>query len=572
MLALALVGSCAPALPAAAAPSHEGRWITDERGRVVVLHGFNMVAKVAPYTAQSVGFGDDDAEFLAANGFNVVRLGFQWKALEPRPGSYDDRYLDQVADTVDVLARHGIYTLLDFHQDGYNEAVGGQGFPDWTVDATVGGIPAPNAGPTILNPANYAAWDNFWANGTAPDGARLWDRFALMWRHVARRFRDSPWVIGYDLMNEPIPGTTIPLCLNPVACPFDETLGRFYRYVIPRVRDVDRAHLVWYEPNIVAGAGGAQDIDHGDDQGAVLSFHNYCVITALTSGGFEEPRQGACPVSEQLTFDNAERQAARNDDALVMTEFGSTPRLDEVERVAAGADERRVGWTEWTYHNTGHTNFAGQYSVVLDPRKPPTGGNVDAGLLKTMSRPYPRVIAGTPGRWAFDARHRIFELVYTTRRVGSERAVGDCERTQVFVPAHAFGGSYGVEADGAEVVSPPGARLLELVSRPGNDTVRLRVTSSGRAPARTSRCDPRLRLKLRPRPVKAGRRVRFSFEVRAAGRPVKGARVRALGRRALTNSRGRAKLTVRVGRPGRYRVSVTKPLHRTARSTLRVRR
>ncbi len=471
-----------------------------------------------------------------------------------------------------MLARHGIYTLLDFHQDGYNEAVGGQGFPDWTVDATIGGVPAPNAGPTILNPANYAAWDTFWANKTAPDGARLWDRFALMWRHVARRFRYSAWVIGYDLMNEPVPGTTIPLCLNPVSCPFDETLGRFYRHVIRELRAVDRSHLVWYEPNIIAGAGGAQDIDHGRDQGAVLSFHNYCVITALTSGGFEEPRQSACPTSEQLTFDNAERQAARNDDALVMTEFGSTPRLDEVERVAAGADERRVGWTEWTYHNTGHTNFAGQYSVVLDPRKPPTGGNVDAGLLKTMSRPYPRVIAGTPGRWAFDPGNRIFELRYSTRRVGSERDFGECERTQVFVPAHAFGDSYGVEADGAEVVSPRGARLLELVARPDSSAVRLRVTNSGRSPARTSRCDPRLRVQVRPRPVRAGRRVRVRFQVSAAGQPVKSARGRFLGRRFRTDSRGRARVTLRARRPGRIRVSVTKPLHKSARGTVRVRR
>jgi endoglycosylceramidase len=28
---------------------HEGRWITDRAGRVVTLHGWNMVSKLAPY-------------------------------------------------------------------------------------------------------------------------------------------------------------------------------------------------------------------------------------------------------------------------------------------------------------------------------------------------------------------------------------------------------------------------------------------------------------------------------------------------------------------------------------------
>ena len=70
-LALACLISI-PALAAGArgaappAPSHAGRWITDASGRVVIVHGVNMVYKVAPYYPAAVGFGDDDAAFLAA--------------------------------------------------------------------------------------------------------------------------------------------------------------------------------------------------------------------------------------------------------------------------------------------------------------------------------------------------------------------------------------------------------------------------------------------------------------------------------------------------------------------------
>ena len=49
------------AAPAAAQPrpplGHAGRWITDADGRVVILHGVNMVYKVPPYAPDAIGFG-----------------------------------------------------------------------------------------------------------------------------------------------------------------------------------------------------------------------------------------------------------------------------------------------------------------------------------------------------------------------------------------------------------------------------------------------------------------------------------------------------------------------------------
>ena len=48
-----------------------GRWLTDTLGRVVILHGFNYVAKSPPFYPAAFGFGDDDAAFLAAEGFTV---------------------------------------------------------------------------------------------------------------------------------------------------------------------------------------------------------------------------------------------------------------------------------------------------------------------------------------------------------------------------------------------------------------------------------------------------------------------------------------------------------------------
>ena len=73
--------AAAPVAAAQAAPTEPlgatGRWITDAEGRVVVLHGINLVAKRAPHLPSDAGFGTDDAGYLASEGFNTLRLGFR---------------------------------------------------------------------------------------------------------------------------------------------------------------------------------------------------------------------------------------------------------------------------------------------------------------------------------------------------------------------------------------------------------------------------------------------------------------------------------------------------------------
>ena len=104
----------APYTGLAALPlDHAGTWLTDAAGRVVILHGLNQVFKLAPYEPAADGFGDDDAAFLAENGFDAVRVGVIWAGVEPQPGVYDDAYLDSIADTVQTLAAHGIVSILD---------------------------------------------------------------------------------------------------------------------------------------------------------------------------------------------------------------------------------------------------------------------------------------------------------------------------------------------------------------------------------------------------------------------------------------------------------------------------
>jgi metallophosphoesterase (TIGR03767 family) len=78
----------------------------------------------------------------------------------------------------------------------------------------------------------------------------------------------------------------------------------------------------------------------------------------------------------------------------------------------------------------------------------------------------------------------------------------------------------------------------------------------------------RLSLRVKPRRVRAGRRVLVRFRVRSAGKPVRGAVVRVGRRRASTNGRGVARMRVRLVRGARVRAVASKRLGCTKRRAL----
>ncbi len=93
----------------------------DQANRTVVLHGVNVVYKVDPYIPSSDAFNpelsltDDEIASLVDWGFNFVRLGVMWEAVERSPGTYNQTYLDQVDSLITRLGQKGIYTLIDAH-------------------------------------------------------------------------------------------------------------------------------------------------------------------------------------------------------------------------------------------------------------------------------------------------------------------------------------------------------------------------------------------------------------------------------------------------------------------------
>lgn len=449
--------------PAAAAPptpgttqagelGHVGRWLTDDQGRVVTLHGVNLVYKYPPFFPAAGGFGEKDAQFLADNGFNAVRLGFAWSAVEPQPGVYDDDYIKQIERTQQLLARHHIYSLIDSHQDAFNESVGASwnAFPDWATYTD--GFPLqPDPGfPGVYftSPAQNQTWANLWHDHAAPDGIGLQEHYAAMFAHVAQRFADQPYVLGYDMINEPWPSWGYPSCLLK-GCPEfqDDVLAPFEAKAMNAIRRVDGKHLLFFEPPLTNDFGPPNYVPNptGDPQ-AGLSFHDYCfgkVDTCITNGL---------------------GRAVADDVAGVVTEFGATTNAARLTTLTDRFDTNMASWIFWSQP---------QEQTPRHPQQPPTGPNL---MNPAIVRPYPQAIAGTPQEWNFDSTTGTFTLTYSTSDIGSGRPFAAGARTEVYLPQSIYPRGYQVESQGAEVVSSPDARVLLLTTGPGRHTVQVTVT------------------------------------------------------------------------------------------------
>jgi endoglycosylceramidase len=452
-----------------------GRWITDAAGRVFVTSGINMVNKRAPYAPDATGFGDDDAAFLAANGFDSVRLGVIWKAIEPQPGVYDDAYLDRIKTTVDTLARHGVTSLLDMHQDMFNERFQGEFAPDWAV--LDDGLPA---WPQLGFPANQflqlalmRAHDHFLENSPGPGGVGLQDRFAAMWGHVAQRFSGVPGVLGYDVFNEPWAGTQWLSCFLPGGCPGATAgLTAMHHKVAAAIRAEDPSTLVFYEPFSLSASGAPMSPDTAGVKNQAISFHDYCPIAYLTKS------DSGCDLFDNAVMTNADNHSAATGSGRLLTEFGATNSPDVLSGVVDRAAAHMVGWQYWAYCGCNDPTTADQkeQGLVGDPAKPTTSDNVNAQKLALLSVPHPRAVAGTPLHYGFDRATSTFRLQFTTTRAAGNGVFPAGSITIVSAPQIQYPQGYRATVIGAHVTSAPNAPELQMAADAGADEINVTIT------------------------------------------------------------------------------------------------
>ena len=436
--------------------------LVDDRGRTLLLRGPNLTNSNKTPDAEGTFIPDwiDGEVFsdIAARGFNSVRFLLVWEAIEPEPGLYDETYLDRVEEIVHLAEESGISMILDMHQDLFSRAYGGDGAPAWALPDW----PAPYEpwAPWFINyirPVVLLAFDRLWRDR---DDVQL--RFRKCWAALARRFRDEPAVIGYDLLNEPYPGTWL---LAPDR--FDrDALGPFCASLIERIRAEDPESLIFFEPsalrtNVLAPFGFPSALPADLGEGIVFAPHFYDPLVTLTH------RWDGDSARLENAADDLVAEAERLGSALWVGEWnvweysveGGEAYLEAQLRIF---DERAASWSFWEYN-------------LDDGGCPFTPGSPNAWMAEALDRPYPRRTAGTIEVLSFDPQSGEFLL-----QVGPEPGVE--APSEIYLPGRAYGEDFRVDvSDGAPWRFEEDRRILQVGPPQAEGTQTIRVLPSNAA-------------------------------------------------------------------------------------------
>ncbi|MHB8263337.1 MAG: cellulase family glycosylhydrolase [Acidimicrobiales bacterium] len=460
------VASPFPVLPV----SHQGRWLTDAAGRVLLLHGVNVVEKHPPYYPSAFGFNLADAKWLAANGFDVVRLGVLPTGAMPTPGQISQSYFSHLATTVEQLASYNVLTLLDVHQDGYGPSVGSDGFPAWmTLTAGAVNNHAPFPAYYISNPAVKQAFQSFWDNRTGPGGKGLQQDYAAMIGALAATFARVSSVLGYDVLNEPWPGNTWLPCLSPSGCPsLDRSeLAPFYARADHAIRSKDHTHLVFVEPFVLFNFGDSPTTIPlaGNDPLSGLSFHVYPSPFSLS--------KVSSVISHAVSWSHT------TGGALLDTEWGATANPAIITSESSVLDSALIPWIYWPFMGCSVGCSAGSaVGVIGTLSSPPSGANLHTSVTAALVQPHPLAVAGTPRSFAYDAASHIMHFSWSSARAGGGQFPPGTV-TSIQVPLLDEPHGYSVRVSGAKVASKQCARMLTLTAISGSTrTASVTITPS----------------------------------------------------------------------------------------------
>lgn len=175
-----------------------------------------------------------DLATIADLGFDHVRLPINARGVMDEDGRFRADGFELIERAVRWCERHGLRILLDLHG-----APGGQ--TGTNIDDS------PNRMPELFMSARYRA------------------QTVELWRELARRYRDREAVLGYDLLNEPLP--------NEWQHRYNDELVDVYRELTAAIREIDDRHLLMYEGS--HWATNPEPLRARFDDNQAVQFHRY---------------------------------------------------------------------------------------------------------------------------------------------------------------------------------------------------------------------------------------------------------------------------------------------------------
>jgi hypothetical protein len=246
-----------------------------------------------------------DVDSMARWGFNCVRPALHYKLftlpVEEEPVSGVNTWLDAGFARLDSLlawcAANKLYVMLDMHG-----APGGQG-----KDAAISDYDA----------TKPSLWES------EANKAKL----VALWRKIAERYANHPWIAGYDLLNET--NWTFPEGNN-------SQLRALYGRITTAIREVDKNHMIVIEGNWFAN--DFSGLTPAWDNNMCYSFHKYWTVnnTASIQWVLDLRNNTNCPIWLGESGENSNRWFT---DCIELME------------------KNNIGWSFWPVKKSGVNNI-----------------------------------------------------------------------------------------------------------------------------------------------------------------------------------------------------------------------
>jgi len=227
----------------------------------------------------------DDIQFLKRAGFNSIRIPIHYKYFES-----DNTEGFALLDRAIGWSREaGLYVVIDMHA-----APGGQ------------------TGVNI---------DDSWGYPWIYDSPQAQQHAIDIWKRIAAHYRDSETVLGYDLLNEPIPHF-------PELKKYNSQLEGLYHRMVEAIREVDKNHIV-----ILGGAQWDTNFSvFGPpfDKNVMYTFHKYWM----------KPEQAE--IQQYVDFRDTYRVP------IWMSESGENTD-DWITQFRTLLEKNQINWAFWPY-------------------------------------------------------------------------------------------------------------------------------------------------------------------------------------------------------------------------------
>ncbi len=429
-----------------------GTSFVDEYGRERIFNGVNLCDKGWPdgngKLCHVYEYDDKMFRALAENGFNIVRLGITWAAVEPECGKYNEKYVDGIRKMLDQCEKYGLYAYIDMHQDLYSNYCyeWGDGAPEWaclTNGKKKKDIKIVWAEGYFWGKSVHNAFDNFWTNKTYK-GKGLLDRFADMWKYVAEKLGDHPALFGFDMFNEPFLGSDGGKVFRQLIKGLvkttltDKRINRFklikdaVKLDIPAVLEqyngevlhdvalgaaelVEKFDRERYTPFLNKTAGAIRSVtDNG------IMFIDNCYYSNLSIPCKAGPIEYDGKAEEKMCF------SPHGYDFMVDTplyKHASSSRTDAIFGEHENSQKRLgipvlVG--EWGGYSEGTEWYPHVHHLLkfFDDRKWSNTywafheGLIGDGIMKELNRPYPRAVTGEIKAYCHNRKENTFTLAY----------------------------------------------------------------------------------------------------------------------------------------------------------------